>query len=66
MPDPGESKLRTRVTRCRSGPGVDQSQKIQVKSRWGPESPDPGEAQVGTKSIGPDEAQVRTRVTRYM
>ena len=31
---------------------VDQSHQIQVKSRWGPES------------LGPDEAQVRTRVTR--
>ena len=53
MPDPDEAKLRTRVTRCRSGPGVDQSQKIQVKSRWGPES------------LGADEAQVMTIVTRY-
>ena len=27
---------------------MDQSHQFQVKSRWGPESPNPGEAQVGT------------------
>ena len=55
----------------------DHSHQVQERSRWVPESPDPGEVQVGTshqiqvkprwgpESLGPDEAQVRTRVTRY-
>ena len=52
-PDPGEVHVVKRVTRSRRGPGGDQSHQIEVKPRWGPES------------LGADEAQVRTRVTRY-
>ena len=36
------------VTGSQFGPVEDHGQKGQVKPRWGPESPNPGEAQVGT------------------
>ena len=64
-PDPGEIHVGKRVTRVRRGPVGDQSHQIQVKYRWGPESPDPVKPRWGPESLGPDEAQVRTRVTRY-
>ena len=52
--NPGEAQVRTTVTRSRVVSVTDQNHHVQVRYRWHPHSPGPGEALVGT------------RVTRYM
>ena len=54
IPKAGEAQVGTTVTRSRVVSGADQNHQVQVRCRWQPHSPGPGEALVGT------------RVTRYM
>ena len=52
--NPSEDQIGTTVTRSRVFSGAGQNHQVQVRCRWQPHSPGPGEALVGT------------RVTRYM
>ena len=54
VPKSGEAQVGTTVSRSRVVSGADQNHQVQVRCRWLPHSPGPGEALVGT------------RVTRYM
>ena len=54
VPKGGEAQVGNTVTRSRGVSGADQNHQVQVRCRWQPHSPGPGEALVGT------------RVTRYM
>ena len=54
VPKAGEAQVGTTVYRSRVFSGADQNHHVQVRCRWQPHSPGPGEALVGT------------RVTSYM
>ena len=52
--NPGEAQVGTTVTISRVVSGADQNHQVQVRCRWQPHSPGPGEVLVGI------------RVTKYM
>ena len=76
-PGPNDAQVRTRVSRSRRGPNMDQSHCVPGEARsdhrnqlqespiWEPEPPDPGVVQVGPQSQGPGDAQVTTEFTKY-
>ena len=59
-PLPGKAKKESTAIRSRRG----INHQDWVRPRWGPDSPGPGEAQVGIESPGLGKDQVRTRITR--
>ena len=63
-PGPGEVQVGARVTRSRWSPGGDQSHQVQMRPRCGIEYPVPNDAWVRTRVTRAMQAQMGNRITR--
>ena len=61
---PGVAKVKTRVNRSVWVTVSEQCNRILMLPRWVPETPGPGEAQVGPETRGPGDVPMGTTVTR--
>ena len=63
-PCPGVPQEKTTVNKSGWVTVSEQCNHILMLPRWGPETPGPGEAQVGQETLGPGEVPMGTTVTR--
>ena len=62
VPKGGEAQVGTTVTRSRGVSSADQNDQVQVRCRWQPHSPGPGEALVGTRVTRAMQAHMGNRI----